>query len=168
MAVFYHPSLRQRWIGWRLTSKKCRNMGADASMHFMECAYPAPQMSENSLPCGRHMCSAALRPSRECAVDLFGLIFEGICVCLGELLHLVNSTMLVPHPNHSLPAQVWVGPSWSAAMLPARPSVRLQLLTARLCVKFSAYSASYNRHDLVPVFGLCSQNNLIFHCIPDL
>jgi hypothetical protein len=28
--------------------------------------------------------------------------------------------------------------------------------------------SSYNRHDLVPVFGLCSQNNLIFHCIPDL
>ncbi len=60
--------------------------GADASMHFMECAYIAPQMSENSLPCGRHICSATLRPSRVCAVDLFGLIFEGICVCLGELL----------------------------------------------------------------------------------
>ncbi len=28
--------------------------------------------------------------------------------------------------------------------------------------------SSYNRHDLVPVFGLSSQNNLIFHCIPDL
>ncbi len=26
---------------------------------------------------------------------------------------------------------------------------------------------SYNRHDLVPVFGLCSQNNIIFHCIPE-
>ncbi len=43
-----------------------RIMGADASMHFMQCAYPAPQMSENSLPCGRHMCSAALGPSRVC------------------------------------------------------------------------------------------------------
>ncbi len=32
----------------------------------------------------------------------------------------------------------------------------------------TASIASYNRHDLVPVFGLCSQNNLIFHCIPDL
>ncbi len=34
---------------------------------------------------------------------------------------------------------------------------------------FSSLSlSSYNRHDLVPVFGLYSQNNLIFHCIPDL
>ncbi len=43
-----------------------RIMGADACMHFMQCAYPALQMSENSLPRGRHMCSAALGPSRVC------------------------------------------------------------------------------------------------------
>ncbi len=30
------------------------------------------------------------------------------------------------------------------------------------------FTSSYNRHDLVPVFGLYSQNNFIFHCIPDL
>ncbi len=58
---------------------------------------------------------------------------------------------------------------WCIAVQPLRASACGRTLQVqKLAAASSSSSSSYNRHEIVPFFGLCSQNNLIFHCIPDL